>query len=314
MRKVAGLIQSKACLVRGETMLSADKEYLTPDSDCPDTFRTVFISDAHLGYKGVRAGELLQFLRGIRCERLVIVGDLIDGWVIRKGWHWTVECDLIVRRLLKMATKHGTEIIYVPGNHDDPIRRYDGVSFAGVTIHREYIHETIDGKRLLVIHGDEFDMMMRQWQGVAHLSHWAFGWMRLVNKMLNSIRRFIGSGYWSLSEWTRRSIQRMAKTERNYAIAVTNAARHRGLDGVVCGHIHRAEQKIIDGIEYHNTGDWMEDTSAICEMVDGTMMLIRTHSPTAHPYPSMSREEIEAEFSEIDQQSVEPMLDVEALA
>ena len=278
-------------------MLSGEGEIITPDCEKPEHFRTVFISDAHLGYKGVRSGELLRFLQGIRCERLIIVGDLIDTWVIKKGWHWTIECDLIIRHLLKMTTQEGTEIIYIPGNHDDSVRRFEGVSFAGVRIEREIIHETADGRRLLVIHGDEFDMMMRQWQKLSHISHITFGWMRFINKMLNSIRRLIGSGYWSLSEWMRRSIQRMVKTEINYAIAATNEARGRGLDGVICGHIHRAEQSMIDGIEYHNTGDWMEDTSAICELIDGTLLLVRTKARTEHPMEGITQAEIDAELT-----------------
>ncbi len=294
-------------------LLSGEGEVITPDPENPEHFRTVFVSDSHLGYKGVRSAELLRFLQSIRCERLVLVGDLVDTWVIKKGWHWTIECDLIIRRLLKMATQEGTEIIYVPGNHDDPVRRFEGVSFAGVTIRRELVHETADGRRLLVIHGDEFDMMMRQWQKLAHISHITFGWMRFINKMLNSLRRLIGSGYWSLSEWMRRSIQRMVKTERNYLIAATNEARGRGLDGVICGHIHRAEQSMVDGIEYHNTGDWMEDTSAICELVDGTLLLVRTKPRTAHPLSGISKAEIEAELA-ASGESDRVGLDLEALA
>ena len=250
-------------------------EIYTPDLHKKTYYRTVFISDAHLGYRGVKAQELYAFLNSIECQRLLIVGDFIDTWVSGRSWYWPEINDKILHRVLEMAIEGDTEVIYIPGNHDDRFRRWVGTTFSGIRIEQDFVHTTLNGKKLLVMHGDEFDLVVRQHIRLSKFSHHIFGLLRKMNRIINILRKSIGKKSWSLSEWVRRSYQRMIKARIRLAEAAINEAKERQLDGVICGHIHRLEQLEINGMEYWNTGDWMEDSTFIGELIDGTLVPMR---------------------------------------
>ncbi|HYI82058.1 MAG TPA: UDP-2,3-diacylglucosamine diphosphatase [Acetobacteraceae bacterium] len=236
-------------------------------------YRTVFLSDVHLGTRGCRADFLLDFLRRTECERLYLVGDVVDGWRLRKAWHWTETFDDVLRQILGMA-KRGTEVVYIPGNHDEMFRAWLGFEVAGVRLEREAVHRTADGRRLLVIHGDEFDGVIRYAKFLALLGDWAYGWTLTVNRWFNAARRRLGYPYWSLSQWLKRQVKGAVKAIDRFETALATEAKRRGLDGVVCGHIHHAEMREVGGILYVNDGDWVESCTALVEHADGRLELV----------------------------------------
>jgi UDP-2,3-diacylglucosamine pyrophosphatase LpxH len=236
-------------------------------------YRTVFLSDVHLGTRGCRADFLLDFLRRTECERLYLVGDVVDGWRLRKAWHWTETFDDVLRHILGMA-KRGTEVVYIPGNHDEMFRAWLGFEVAGVRLEREAVHRTADGRRLLVIHGDEFDGVIRYAKFLALLGDWAYGWTLTVNRWFNAARRRLGYPYWSLSQWLKRQVKGAVKAIDRFETALATEAKRRGLDGVVCGHIHHAEMREVGGVLYVNDGDWVESCTALVEHADGRLELV----------------------------------------
>jgi UDP-2,3-diacylglucosamine pyrophosphatase LpxH len=236
-------------------------------------YRTIFLSDVHLGTRGCRADFLLDFLRRTECERLYLVGDVVDGWRLRKTWHWTEEFDDVVRHILGMA-KRGTEVVYIPGNHDEMFRAWLGLEVAGVRLQREAVHHTADGRRLLVIHGDEFDGVIRYAKFLALLGDWAYDWALTLNLWFNAARRRLGYPYWSLSQWLKRQVKGAVKAIDRFETALATEAKRRGLDGVVCGHIHHAEMREVGGVLYVNDGDWVESCTALVEHADGRLELV----------------------------------------
>ena len=236
-------------------------------------YRTIFLSDIHLGTRGCRADFLLDFLRRTECERLYLVGDVVDGWRLRKTWHWTEEFDDVVRHILGMA-KRGTEVVYIPGNHDEMFRAWLGLEVAGVRLQREAVHRTADGRRLLVIHGDEFDGVIRYAKFLALLGDWAYDWALTLNLWFNAARRRLGYTYWSLSQWLKRQVKGAVKAIDRFETALATEAKRRGLDGVVCGHIHHAEMREVGGVLYVNDGDWVESCTALVEHADGRLELV----------------------------------------
>lgn len=235
-------------------------------------YRTLFLSDWHLGLKGVKAAELLAFLETNDAETIYLVGDIIDQWVLGRKWAWNDDCDNILRNLMEKAER-GTTIVYIPGNHDDGFRAWANVSINGISIQREAVHVTADGRRLWVIHGDEFDLFMRHSKLLCKLGHWGMQLLMRLNRPVAWLRRRLGLAPWSLALAARRAFQQSSKTFRNYANTVTKEANRRGFDGVVCGHIHKAEHAVLNGIEYWNDGDWVESCSVIAETMDGTMSI-----------------------------------------
>jgi UDP-2,3-diacylglucosamine pyrophosphatase LpxH len=236
-------------------------------------YRTIFLSDVHLGTRGCRAEFLLDFLRDSSCERLYLVGDIVDGWRLRKSWYWTEQFDEVVREILRLA-RSGVEVIYIPGNHDEMFRDWLGLEVAGIRLVGEAVHDAADGRRLLVIHGDEFDGVIRYAKFLAFLGDWAYDWALVANRWFNAVRRRFGLPYWSLSQWLKRQVKEAVKAIDRFEAALAGEARRRGLDGVVCGHIHHAEMRQVQGVLYMNDGDWVESCTALVEHGDGRFELI----------------------------------------
>ena len=236
-------------------------------------YRTIFISDLHLGTAGSNAALLLEFLKSHECETLYLVGDIVDGWQLRKGWFWPQSHSDVVRAILKMA-KHGTRVVYVPGNHDEHFRDYVGLEFGGVELLAEDIHTTADGRRLLVIHGDEFDNVVLYHKWLAFLGDSAYTCLLKSNGLVNAVRRRLGLPYWSLAGHLKRRVKNAVQFISRFEEVVAHAAAERGVDGVVCGHIHAAEIRRVGDIVYHNDGDWVESCTALVEHGDGRIEII----------------------------------------
>ncbi len=238
-------------------------------------FRSVFISDLHLGTRGCRSDFLADFLGRLDCEQLYLVGDIIDGWRLRKSWYWDAGCDEVLRLILGHA-RAGAHVTYIPGNHDEMFRTWlpMGLEVAGIRLLRDSVHTTADGRRLLVTHGDEFDSVVRYAKFIALLGDWAYTTALIVNRWFNSARRRFGYPYWSLSAWLKRQVKGAVKAIDRFEVALAGEARRRGLDGVVCGHIHHAEMREVGGVLYLNDGDWVESCTALVEHADGRLELL----------------------------------------
>ncbi len=236
-------------------------------------YRTVWISDVHLGTRGCNAALLLDFLRSTDCEVLYLVGDIVDGWRLRKGWYWPDAHNEVVRRVLKMAHR-GTRVVLIAGNHDEMLRPYAGMNFGGVQVALDAIHLTADGRRLLVTHGDEFDSVVLYARWLAFLGDKAYALLLRANVLFNAVRRRFKLPYWSLSAYLKKRVKNAVQFICAFEEAVAHAARDRQVDGVVCGHIHSAEIRQIGDITYYNDGDWVESCTALIEERDGTIRLI----------------------------------------
>ena len=236
-------------------------------------YRAIWISDIHLGTRGCKAEFLLDFLKCTESEYLYLVGDIFDGWRLKQTWYWPQSHNDVVQKLLRKARK-GTKLIYVPGNHDEILRQYTGNHFGGVEVMHEAIHVTADGRRLLVLHGDQFDGIVRYAKWLAFLGDSAYALALSINNWFNLARRRLGLGYWSLSAYLKNKVKNAVKFIDNYEHAVVEEARRRNVDGVVCGHIHKAELSEIEGILYCNDGDWVESCTALVEHRDGRMEIL----------------------------------------
>jgi UDP-2,3-diacylglucosamine pyrophosphatase LpxH len=238
------------------------------------SYRTIFISDVHLGTPDCQAELLIDFLREHDAPTIYLVGDIIDCWRMkRKGFYWPQTHNDVVQKLLRKARK-GTRLIYVPGNHDELLRDYQGVHFGGIEVRERDVFETADGKRLLVIHGDEFDMVVMNHRWLAHLGDMAYGFAMWTNKWHNRTRKLLGLRYWSFSRWAKLKVKSAVNFISNFEEVLADEARKHGADGVICGHIHHAVNEMRGGIRYINTGDWVESCTAIVEHEDGRMELI----------------------------------------
>lgn len=236
-------------------------------------YRTIWISDIHLGTKGCNAELLIDFLDYTDSDTMYLVGDIIDGWRLKKKVYWPPEHNDVVWRVLKRA-RRGTRIVYIPGNHDEMMRPFAGMNFGGVEIQRAAFHETADGRRLMVLHGDEFDAVMLAHRWLAVVGDALYHMMMGLNRWVNVARRAFGMPYWSLSKVAKHKVKNAVEFISRYEEVVARAAAERGVDGVVCGHIHTAEIRTFDGIEYYNDGDWVEGCTALVEHFDGTMELL----------------------------------------
>lgn len=216
---------------------------------------------------------LVDFLRSVECKTLYLVGDIVDGWRLRKGWYWPDAHNEVVRRILKMAHR-GTRVVLIAGNHDEMLRDYAGMNFGGVEIALESVHTTANGRRLLVIHGDSFDGIVLYARWLAFLGDAAYGLLLRANIVLNAVRRRMKMPYWSLSAYLKKRVKNAVQYISSYEDAIAHEAVSRGLDGVVCGHIHCAEIREFDGITYYNDGDWVESCTALAEDADGNISLI----------------------------------------
>lgn len=236
-------------------------------------FRTLFLSDLHLGTRGCQAERVLDFLRHHDADTIYLVGDIIDGWQLKSGWYWPQTHNDIVQKFLRKARK-GTLIVYVPGNHDDFLRAYLGIHLGGVIVEEPSVHIGANGKRYLVIHGDLFDAVVTNARWLALLGDWAYTWALGLNQIFNRVRRRLGFPYWSLSQWAKLKVKNAVSYINEYEKIIASEARRMDADGVICGHIHHAVIKNTNGIRYINCGDWVESCSAVAEHHDGRFELI----------------------------------------
>jgi UDP-2,3-diacylglucosamine pyrophosphatase LpxH len=236
-------------------------------------YRAIWISDIHLGTRGCKADFLLDFLRHTDSDFLYLVGDVIDGWRLKRSWYWHQKHNDVVQKLLRKARK-GTRVVYVPGNHDEALRDYLDLHFGGVHVVGECIHETRTGKRLLIIHGDDFDAVVRYARWLAVLGDKAYGAALVLNTWFNRCRLLLGYPYWSLSAFLKNKVKNAVSFISEFEHAVAAEARRRGADGVVCGHIHKPEMREIDGVMYCNDGDWVESCTALVEHFDGRLEIL----------------------------------------
>jgi UDP-2,3-diacylglucosamine pyrophosphatase LpxH len=256
----------------------SDVQAAAPDEDglAPHRrmrFRTLWISDLHLGTPGCQAHALLDFLKHTECETLFLVGDIIDGWQLRRQWYWPQAHNDVVQKLLRKARK-GTRVVFVPGNHDEFARRYVNHNFGGIDVADEWVHETADHRLLWVTHGDLFDGVIQCAKWLAHVGDSLYEFTLRLNRHLNSFRARVGLPYWSLSKYLKLKVKRAVSYVGDFEAAVAREARLRGVQGVVCGHIHHAELREIDGILYANDGDWVESLTALAEHADGRLEII----------------------------------------
>lgn len=236
-------------------------------------YRTIWISDVHLGTRGCNAEMLVDFLHSVECETLYLVGDIIDGWRLRKGWYWPDAHNEVIRRVLKMAHR-GTRVVFVVGNHDEMLREYAGLTFGGVELVLDTVHRTADGRRLLVTHGDSFDGVVLYAKWLALLGDKAYSVLLRANVLVNAVRRRFKLPYWSLSAHLKKRVKNAVQFVCAFEEAVARETAERGLDGVVCGHIHSAEIRQIGDITYYNDGDWVESCTALTEDSTGHMAIV----------------------------------------
>ncbi len=240
----------------------------------PTHYRAIWISDVHLGTRASRADYLLDFLKNTDSDRLYLVGDIVDGWRLKKSWYWPQSHNDVVQKLLRKARK-GTKVYYLPGNHDEGVRQFNGMDFGAISIVDDLVHETADGRRFLVIHGDQYDVVVKYAKWIALIGDTAYVLLLGLNTWVNLFRRKMGFSYWSLSAYMKARAKKAVEFIGRFETALADEARRRDLDGVICGHIHTAEFKSMSGIVYCNDGDWVESCTALVEHDDGTLELVR---------------------------------------
>jgi UDP-2,3-diacylglucosamine pyrophosphatase LpxH len=237
-------------------------------------YRSIFISDLHLGIKYSRVEELIKFLKENDCDTLYLVGDIIDGWALKRRWFWDNRHNLFIQKLLRKARK-GTKVIYISGNHDEFLRFFEGpVVLGNIEIHNEVIHKTADGKSYLIIHGDKFDGLLNNMDWISHFGSAIYDWVLWLSDKINVWRRKFGMRYWSLSQVVKFSVKKAVKYMTNFEHALAFEAKTKGVYGVICGHVHHACHKNIDGIQYYNCGSWLEHCNVIVEHNDGRLEII----------------------------------------
>ncbi len=248
---------------------------IQPEDDVPATlwFRSIFISDIHLGTPGCQAKHLLDFLRHTDSRYLYLVGDIIDGWQLRRRWFWNQAHNDVVQKVLRKARK-GTQVTYIAGNHDEGARQFIGLAFGGIDIRDEAEHVTADGRKLLVIHGDLFDAVVQGAKWLAYVGDWLYVVILRMNRWFNHARASLGLPYWSLAQFLKHKVKNAVSYIGEFETALAREARKRGFDGVVCGHIHKAEIRDIGGILYCNDGDWVESMTALVERETGELAIV----------------------------------------
>jgi UDP-2,3-diacylglucosamine pyrophosphatase LpxH len=235
-----------------------------------------------LGTRGCQADRLIDFLREFESEQLFLIGDIIDFWAMGRSVQWSSMQNTVVQKILRRA-RHGEKVVFIPGNHDEALREYHGTSFGDILIVSEWLHTTADGKKLLLIHGDQFDQVTRHHRWIAILGDVGYDLLVRINGWLSWWRRTLQiGGYWSLAGYAKRKVKSAVSFIFDFEISVIHSVRDRGLDGVVCGHIHSAAIKQVDGLLYVNCGDWVDSCTAIVEHLDGRLELIEWSHAT-HP-------------------------------
>ncbi|TWO71991.1 UDP-2,3-diacylglucosamine diphosphatase [Caenimonas sedimenti] len=263
------------------------------DDDAPGRrYRSIFISDLHLGTPGCQAEPLLDFLKTHPSDHLYLVGDIVDGWQLRKRWYWPQSHNDVVQKLLRRARK-GCRVIFVPGNHDEFARQFVNQHFGGIEVLEEAVHVTASGQKLWVVHGDYFDAVVQCAKWLAYVGDNLYEFTLRLNRHLNHLRGRLGLPYWSLSAYLKHKVKKALNYVTDFEAAVAKEAKRRGHDGVVCGHIHRAEMRMIDGVLYCNDGDWVESRTALVEHFDGRLELL--HWAGAQPGQRAEHEHITTE-------------------
>ena len=266
---------------------STVKEAEKDDSDGPLRFRTIWISDLHLGTTGCQAQHLIDFLRATESEFLYLVGDIVDGWQLCRRWYWPQTHNDVVQKVLRKARK-GTRVVFIPGNHDEFGRHFLKLSFGGIEVSPDAVHTTADGRRLLVLHGDLFDAVVQRVRWLAIVGDRLHTATLHLNRWLNAMRARMGFPYWSLAQYLKLKVKDAVKYMVDFECAVAAEAKRRGADGVVCGHIHKAEIREIDGILYCNDGDWVESLTALVETDCGELRIVRWHEVAAQVTQTLS--------------------------
>lgn len=242
-----------------------------------NAYQTIWISDLHIGSTQCQADVLLDFLKNNESEKLYLVGDIIDFWALSKKVYWPREHNTILQKILRKA-RHGTQVIYIPGNHDENIRDYDQYVFGDITVKNSDVHATSAGKRFLVVHGDEYDTIAKYHQWIAKLGSKGYDLLLDINRLLRMLRRLFGiQSHFSLAAFVKFKVKNAVQFISDYEESIVNTLKDEGLDGVICGHIHHAEMKEIEGFLYVNTGDFVESCTAIVEHRDGRLELVRWH-------------------------------------
>ena len=265
-----------------------------PTANAPLPFkrhvRTIWISDVHLGFPGCSADYLLDFIRVMRCDTLYLVGDIVDFWYLKKKRYWPQSHTNVVRSLLGKA-KHDTRVVFVPGNHDEVMREYCGMEIGNIEIINEVIHETADGRRFLIMHGDQFDAAVVSSPLLGLIGSKLYDNLLRLNRLVNWVRTKMGKDYWSLAAFLKHRVKKAVRFISNFEEAVAREARANQVDGLICGHIHRPEISIDNGVIYLNCGDWVESCTALIENHDGSIDLVRASDvheiiktlPAIHP-------------------------------
>jgi UDP-2,3-diacylglucosamine pyrophosphatase LpxH len=286
MTKTDGLLTAAAMFKTSHAALDATLPQVLPESvqgqdDQDDDIlpagrqrlRAVFISDLHIGTPGFQAEALLDFLKHHPSDVLYLVGDIVDGWQLRRRWFWPQSHNDVVQKLLRRARK-GCRVIYVPGNHDEFARHFVGHAFGGVEVLHDTSHTTAQGLRLWVVHGDHFDGVIQYAKWLAYVGDYLYELALRMNRHLNSYRARLGLEYWSLSAYLKLKVKKAVNFISDFEVAVAHEAKRRGFDGVVCGHIHHAEIRDVNGTLYCNDGDWVESRTALVEHADGRLEII----------------------------------------
>lgn len=238
-----------------------------------NSYRAIFISDVHLGTKSCQVDALLGFLKHTESDVIYLVGDIIDGWRLKKTWYWPQSHNDVVQKLLR-KTRKGTRIVFIPGNHDEFLRDFQEGQLGGIEITDRIVHEGLDGKRYLVLHGDQFDAVVMHARWLAFVGDWAYEIALVLNGNINFIRRKLGLTYWSFSAWAKHSVKKAVNFISAFEETLSSEARRQNTNGVICGHIHHAAIRDMNGIRYMNCGDWVESSTALVEREDGVFEII----------------------------------------
>jgi UDP-2,3-diacylglucosamine pyrophosphatase LpxH len=253
-------------------------------------YRTIFVSDIHLGTRGCKAAYLLDFLRHNESETLYLVGDIIDGWAMKKAMYWPQSHNDVVQKVLRKARK-GTRVVYIPGNHDEAGRQFVGLDFGEVAIREDAVHTLADGRRLWVVHGDFADGVMLHARWLAYVGDALYDFVLWLNNHFNRVRVKLGLPYWSLSQYLKHRVKNAVSFITGFEQLLLREARRRGYDGVVCGHIHKAEIREVDGLLYCNDGDWVESLTALVETFEGELSIVTWKNPLPPATPAVRWDE-----------------------
>ena len=236
-------------------------------------YKSVFISDVHLGTRMSQADKLLDFMKTFECDNLYLVGDIVDGWALNSGFYWPQEHNDVIQKILRRARK-GTRVVYLPGNHDEFLRSFGDHEFGNIILTDTIIHTGIDGKKYIVMHGDQFDVVINKMKWLSHFGSWAYDMLIYINVVVVKIRNLLNLPHWSLSAWAKYKVKKAINFIGDYEENLSNYAISKGVQGIICGHIHHPNLRDISGIKYVNCGDWVETCSAVIEHQNGTMEII----------------------------------------